>query len=103
MSTMNLRIFPKPDPQCARVIAVLTELPPRLSDLLRMPEAIGEGMYLSAWIVANGETETEVWLFRCIEDRTAFTRLAHMAASGLKFVQGFETNRLAALQITQAA
>lgn len=94
--TMNLRIFPKPDPQCAIVIAVLTVLPPRLSELLAIPDSCGHGEYLSAWIVGNGATETEVWLFRSVEDRQAFTRLAHMAASGLRFVQGFETNRLKA-------
>lgn len=90
--TLNLRIFPKPDPQVAQVIAVLTEMPARLSDLLALPVAAGHGDYRSAWIVSNGATESEIFLFRSIEDRQAFTKLSEWAASGLKFVQGFETN-----------
>lgn len=94
--SITVRIFDQPDPATAQVVAVLDVLPARLSDLLAIPAAAGHGDFLSAWIVSNGGGETDVFLFRSIEDRTAFVRLAEIARSGLRFVQGFETNRLRA-------
>ena len=91
---MKIRAFPSVDPQSAIVVADLPTMPARLSDLLAIPEAAGHGEFRSAWLVSNGGEEIDIFLFRSIEERTAFTRLAEIAHSGLKFVQGFETNRL---------
>lgn len=100
---MKIRIFPAIDPDTSIVVADLPFMPPRLSELLALPAAAGHGEYRSAWIVSNNGRESEIFLFRSIEDRTAFTRLAEIAQSGLKFVQGFETNKLTIASLSGAA
>ena len=92
---MNVRIFPVARPDQSIVVATVDYPPALLSTVLTLCAERGHPDYRAAWIVENGETEAELWVFKSIEDRTVMTRLSHCSRSGLTWREGFETTKAA--------